>query len=227
MGKRLSVLIAGCGDLGSRLGLQLSRDGWTVYGLRRNAAQLAVPILPVNGDLSEPTCPRCWPNGSLDYLVYAASATEHDEAGYRQAYVEGLVDVDGRLSDIVEVAHGLAASAQPTLTGMALMLNSTPSSTKASALLSVPGAMNCGTKARKKMATLGLSTLVQKPPRNTLRSGVCGAGAACAAASATVPPIDSLQDMRGEMLEIMGQLGDVEHLIDVAHALPGGPDVLP
>ena len=31
-----------------------------------------------------------------------------------QAYVEGLVDVDGRLSDIVEVAHGLAASAQPT-----------------------------------------------------------------------------------------------------------------
>lgn len=31
-----------------------------------------------------------------------------------QAYVEGLVDVDGHLSDIVEVAHGLAASAQPT-----------------------------------------------------------------------------------------------------------------
>lgn len=97
MGKRLSVLIAGCGDLGSRLGLQLSRDGWTVYGLRRNAAQLAVPILPVNGDLSEPTCPRCWPNGSLDYLVYAASATEHDEAGYRQAYVEGLRNVLGWL----------------------------------------------------------------------------------------------------------------------------------
>lgn len=97
MGKRLSVLIAGCGDLGSRLGLQLSRDGWTVYGLRRNAAQLAVPILPVNGDLSEPTCPRCWPNGSLDYLVYAASASEHDEAGYRQAYVEGLRNVLGWL----------------------------------------------------------------------------------------------------------------------------------
>ena len=81
-----------------------------------------------------------------------------------------------------------AASAQPTLTGIAFTLNSTPSSTKASALLSVPGAMNCGTKARKKMATLGLSTLVQKPPRNTLRSGVCGAGAACAAASAALLP---------------------------------------
>lgn len=30
-----------------------------------------------------------------------------------EAYVEGLVDVDGRLSDIVGVAHGLAASARP------------------------------------------------------------------------------------------------------------------
>ena len=47
MGKRLSVLIAGCGDVGSRLGLQLGRDGWRVYGLRRNAAELPVPILPV------------------------------------------------------------------------------------------------------------------------------------------------------------------------------------
>lgn len=93
MGKRLSVLIAGCGDVGSRLGLQLGRDGWRVYGLRRNAAELPVPILPVKGDLTDPTCPRCWPNGGLDYLVYAASATEHDEAGYRQAYVEGLRNV--------------------------------------------------------------------------------------------------------------------------------------
>ncbi|RRW05518.1 NAD-dependent epimerase/dehydratase family protein [Stutzerimonas stutzeri] len=93
MGKRLSVLIAGCGDVGSRLGLQLGRDGWRVYGLRRNAAELPVPILPVKGDLTDPTCPRCWPNGGVDYLVYAASATEHDEAGYRQAYVEGLRNV--------------------------------------------------------------------------------------------------------------------------------------
>jgi len=93
MGKRLSVLIAGCGDVGSRLGLQLGRDGWRVYGLRRNAAELPVPILPVKGDLTDPTCPRCWPNGGLDYLVYAASASEHDEAGYRQAYVEGLRNV--------------------------------------------------------------------------------------------------------------------------------------
>src|SRR5690606_16546487 len=88
-----SVLIAGCGDVGCRLGLQLSRAGWRVYGMRREAAGLPVPILPVKGDLTSAECPRTWPNGELDYLVYAASASEPDEAGYRQAYVEGLRNV--------------------------------------------------------------------------------------------------------------------------------------
>ena len=52
MATRPSVMIAGCGDVGIRLGLQLSRAGWTVYGLRRQAASLPVPILPVRGDLA-------------------------------------------------------------------------------------------------------------------------------------------------------------------------------
>ena len=90
-------MIAGCGDVGIRLGLQLSRAGWTVYGLRRQSAGLPVPILPVKGDLSAVDVPRGWPNGRLDYLVYAASASQHDEAGYRQAYVEGLQNALGWL----------------------------------------------------------------------------------------------------------------------------------
>ena len=90
MANRPSVMIAGCGDVGIRLGLQLSRAGWTVYGLRRQAASLPVPILPVRGDLAASEVPRGWPNGNLDYLVYAASASQHDEPGYRQAYVDGL-----------------------------------------------------------------------------------------------------------------------------------------
>jgi len=97
MGKRCSVLIAGCGDLGCRLGMRLSAAGWRVYGLRRQAADLPVPILPIKGDLNSEACPRAWPNGELDYLVYAASANQHDEAGYRQAYVDGLRHVLGWL----------------------------------------------------------------------------------------------------------------------------------
>ena len=74
---------------------------------------------------------------------------------------------DYKTALLIDAAIHEAASAQPTLTGMALMLNSTPSNTKASALLSAPGAMNCGTKARKKMAVFGLSRSTRSPARNT------------------------------------------------------------
>lgn len=85
-----TVLIAGCGDVGSRLGEVLAVDGWRVYGVRRNVAALPRSILPVAGDLQAPKGPPDWPDGALDYLVYSAAASQHDEAGYRATYVDGL-----------------------------------------------------------------------------------------------------------------------------------------
>jgi nucleoside-diphosphate-sugar epimerase len=93
-----SLLIAGCGDVGTRLGLRLAAAGWTVHGLRRAVEKLPAAILPVAGDLQADACPPNWPTGELDYLVYCAAATEHDEAGYRAAYVEGLRRVLGWLA---------------------------------------------------------------------------------------------------------------------------------
>ena len=87
------VLIAGCGDVGSRLGVRLQAAGWTVHGLRRSVEQLPKAILPVAGDLTAAEAPAQWPTEPLDYVVYAAAATQHDEAGYRTAYVEGLQHV--------------------------------------------------------------------------------------------------------------------------------------
>lgn len=92
------VLIAGCGDVGTRLALRLQARGWTVYGLRRNVAALPETIHAVAGDLHADACPAAWPQGQLDYLVYCAAATTHDEAGYRAAYVEGLRRVLGWLA---------------------------------------------------------------------------------------------------------------------------------
>lgn len=85
-----SLLIAGCGDVGTRLGVRLAAEGWSVYGLRRSVAKLPDVILPVAGDLQMDECPAAWPTGKLDYLVYCAAANSHDEVGYRAAYVEGL-----------------------------------------------------------------------------------------------------------------------------------------
>ncbi|CAI8966096.1 SDR family oxidoreductase [Pseudomonas chlororaphis] len=92
-----SVLIAGCGDVGSRLAKQLLAENWQVYGLRRTVSQLPEGVIGVAGDLFSEQCPAAWPTTPLDYLVYSAAATEHDEAGYRAAYVEGLAHVLGWL----------------------------------------------------------------------------------------------------------------------------------
>ncbi|WP_162096295.1 SDR family oxidoreductase [Pseudomonas chlororaphis] len=92
-----SVLIAGCGDVGSRLAKQLLAENWQVYGLRRTVSQLPEGVIGMAGDLFSEQCPAAWPTTPLDYLVYSAAATEHDEAGYRAAYVEGLAHVLGWL----------------------------------------------------------------------------------------------------------------------------------
>lgn len=94
-----SVLIAGCGDVGGRLATQLLASGWEVHGLRRDISRLPEGVIGVAGDLFNEDCPATWPVGAVDYLVYCAAATDHDEAGYRAAYVQGLQHVLGWLND--------------------------------------------------------------------------------------------------------------------------------
>ena len=87
---KASVLIAGCGDIGSRLATRLLDSDWQVYGLRRSIDRLPAGVIGVAGDLFGAQCPAQWPTGQIDYLVYSAAATDHDEAGYQAAYVDGL-----------------------------------------------------------------------------------------------------------------------------------------
>ena len=86
----VSALIVGCGDVGSRLVTQLMAKGWHVSGLRRSIAQLPVGVTPIAADITQPAVPGAWPAQSPDYLVYSVAASQHDEAGYQAAYVDGL-----------------------------------------------------------------------------------------------------------------------------------------
>lgn len=83
------VLMVGCGDVATRSALQLIEAGWHVTGLRRHTENLPRPIQPLAADLQQANLPNGWP-AHIDYLVYAAAATQHDEAGYRAAYINGL-----------------------------------------------------------------------------------------------------------------------------------------
>lgn len=94
-----SVMIVGCGDVGGRLARQLLDQGWQVSGLRRSVGQLPAGVMPVTADLSEAAIPAAWPARSPDYLVYCVAASQHDEAGYQAAYVEGLRHVLGWLAE--------------------------------------------------------------------------------------------------------------------------------
>ena len=94
-----SVVIAGCGDVGSRLASQLLASEWEVHGLRRDISRLPDGVIGIAGDLFNKDCPDTWPIGGGDYLVYCAAATDHDEAGYRAAYVQGLQHVLEWLKD--------------------------------------------------------------------------------------------------------------------------------
>ena len=62
------MLIAGCGDLGSALGVRLAGDGHVVWGLRRETKGLPTAIRGVEADLSIPNTMRNLPR--VDVAVY-------------------------------------------------------------------------------------------------------------------------------------------------------------
>ena len=85
----MRVLIAGCGDVGTRLGLALAAEGHEAFGLRRDPGGLPAAIQPVAADLSDPRTLSDLP-GDLNALVFLPTPDRRDEAAYRATYVDGL-----------------------------------------------------------------------------------------------------------------------------------------
>ena len=83
----MRVLIAGCGYVGTALGLQLAARGDEVVGLRRDPDGLPAPIRPYAADLTDPESLRGLP--PVDAVVLAMSPGGRDDARYRSTYVEG------------------------------------------------------------------------------------------------------------------------------------------
>lgn len=86
------VLIAGAGDIGTRLGLRLARAGHEVFALRRSPASLPSELRPIAGDLSDSATLVEVPS-DLTHIVYTAAADQATEAAYERAYVRGLANV--------------------------------------------------------------------------------------------------------------------------------------
>ena len=83
----MTVLIAGCGDVGTEVGLRFAALGHKVVGLRRNVAVLPAGIEGQSVDLSvaKPVVPA-----DTEIVIVALAAGNPGPAVYRAAYVDGL-----------------------------------------------------------------------------------------------------------------------------------------
>ncbi|WP_311212572.1 MULTISPECIES: NAD-dependent epimerase/dehydratase family protein [unclassified Arthrobacter] len=86
----MTVLIAGCGDLGTEAGLRFAAAGHDVVGLRRSPEKLPAEIRGLYADLSTelPDLPS-----DVEIVVVAVAADSSTEEAYRAAYVNGVRNV--------------------------------------------------------------------------------------------------------------------------------------
>ena len=86
----MTVLIAGCGDLGTEVGLRLVALGRPVVGLRRRAGLLPAALNGQSVDLARqrPVVPP-----DTDMVIVTVAAGSPDPDVYRAAYVTGLANL--------------------------------------------------------------------------------------------------------------------------------------
>jgi nucleoside-diphosphate-sugar epimerase len=87
----MTVLLAGCGDLGTEAGLRFAEAGHRVVGWRRSPEKLPAAIEGVAADLSSHGLPPV--PADTTAVVVAVAADAPTENAYRSAYVDGLAHV--------------------------------------------------------------------------------------------------------------------------------------
>lgn len=87
----MTVLLAGCGDLGTEAGLRFAGLGQRVVGWRRSPAKLPPAIEGAAADLGTPNLPPVPADTSA--VVIAVAADEPTEEAYRAAYLRGVANV--------------------------------------------------------------------------------------------------------------------------------------
>jgi nucleoside-diphosphate-sugar epimerase len=87
----MTVLLAGCGDLGTEAGLRFAAAGHRVVGWRRSPENLPAVIDGVAADLSSGGLPPL--PADTTAVVVALAADAPTEEAYRAAYVDGLANV--------------------------------------------------------------------------------------------------------------------------------------
>ena len=84
----MKILLAGCGDIGSRTGLQLASQ-FDCFGLKRNPRSIPQPIAPLAGSVTDVSRLREVLDQGFDVVVVTLTPGEFTEQAYRKSYVDG------------------------------------------------------------------------------------------------------------------------------------------
>jgi nucleoside-diphosphate-sugar epimerase len=87
-----SILIVGCGDVGTQLGKQLIAEGHRVTGVKRHPPDAREGIRYLKADISNVDS-LAGLEADFDQLFYTVSADGRNEASYRAVYQAGLRNV--------------------------------------------------------------------------------------------------------------------------------------
>ena len=91
----MTILLAGCGDLGTEVGLRFAAAGHRVVGWRRSPDETAGGNRRASAaDLSTADLPPV--PADTTAVVVAVAADSPTEAAYRAAYVDGACTCPGR-----------------------------------------------------------------------------------------------------------------------------------
>jgi len=88
--KSSSVLIVGCGDLGTRTGSLLLRDGWRVAGVRRNPARLPAEFTGYGADYTVAGSLDFAAGLAPDFVLATFNPPDRSTAGYVKGFQTAL-----------------------------------------------------------------------------------------------------------------------------------------
>ena len=97
-GKQLKILLAGCGDIGQRLGENLGLQH-ECFGLRRDIKKISGPIIPLQANLTDRPQILSILKQEFDVIVATLTPDEFTESGYRRAYI----DTASSLAEVLKI----------------------------------------------------------------------------------------------------------------------------
>jgi nucleoside-diphosphate-sugar epimerase len=99
-----ACLVAGCGDVGSRVAARLSARGERVYGLRRTDAALPPGVVALRADLTDRSTLARLPD-DIDRVVFLPAPGSADQAAYRGLFLDGVANLLATLPRVGELVR--------------------------------------------------------------------------------------------------------------------------